>query len=212
MTNTWETQSRVETINPMQNGHQAIISGLVAKLRNRDAETSQHSHRVVGLSLRLGRELGLNEADLKALRYGALLHDIGKIAVPDSILLKPGSLTSAEWSKMRDHPLMGVQILSGIDFLKGASLVVGQHHERWDGMGYPLGLREIEIDRNARIFAVVDSFDAMISDRVYHNGKSVEAAVAELKRCSGRQFDPEVVEAFSQLSLPYQILRSQCNQ
>jgi len=198
----------METINPMQNGHQAIISGLVAKLRNRDAETSQHSHRVVGLSLRLGREFGLNPADLSALRYGSLLHDIGKIAVPDSILLKPGSLTSAEWSKMRDHPLMGVQMLSGIDFLKGASLVVGQHHERWDGMGYPLGLRGIEIDRNARIFAVVDSFDAMISDRVYHDGKSLEAAVAELKRCSGHQFDPEVVEAFSQLSLPWQASRS----
>jgi putative nucleotidyltransferase with HDIG domain len=198
MANRTDTQQRA-IVKAVQDGRQAIISALVAKLRERDAETCEHSQRVVGLSLRLGRELGLNETDLKSLRYGSLLHDIGKIAVPDAILRKPGSLTSAEWNRMREHPQLGVQILRGIDFLESASLVVGQHHERWDGKGYPYGLRGVDIDRNARIFAVVDSFDAMISDRIYHDAKSIEAALAELKRCAGRQFDPEVVEAFIRL-------------
>ncbi|HWS53308.1 MAG TPA: HD-GYP domain-containing protein, partial [Pyrinomonadaceae bacterium] len=147
-------------------------------------------------SLRLGREMGLDREQLRSLEFGSLLHDIGKIGVPDAILRKPAALSEAEWMKMREHPLHGQKILRGIKFLEGAARVVAQHHEKWDGSGYPLGLRAEQIDQNARIFAVADAFDAMISDRVYRRGRSYEEAAAELDAFSGRQFDPQVVAAF----------------
>jgi HD-GYP domain-containing protein (c-di-GMP phosphodiesterase class II) len=133
---------------------------------------------------------------MKALEFGSLLHDIGKIGVPDAILRKPAKLTDDEWVLMREHPMHGQQILRGIEFLEGAARVVAQHHEKWDGSGYPLGLRTTEIDICARIFSVADAFDAMTSDRVYRRGKSYEAAAQELDDWSGRQFDPAIVEAF----------------
>src|SRR5437588_439247 len=132
----------------------------------------------------------------RALEFGSLLHDIGKIGVPDAVLRKPARLTDEEWSEMRRHPLHGQQILSGIEFLEGASRVVAQHHERFDGTGYPLGLRGEQIDLNARIFSVADAFDAITSDRVYRKAKPYGAAIAELEEWAGRQSDPEVVEAF----------------
>src|SRR5258706_8126875 len=122
-----DNQQQDGLIKPGQNDDHAILRALVARLRIRDAETLEHSERVVRLSLLLGREFGLNSRKIKSLEYGSLLHDIGKVGVPDSILRKPGRLTSLEWDKMREHPLLGVQILSGIEFLRGASLVVGQH-------------------------------------------------------------------------------------
>lgn len=193
------TPRQVRTINPRPGEHQAIVCTLLARLRRRDTETVEHSERVVRLSLMLGREFGLNATKIEALKYGSLLHDIGKIEVPDSVLCKRGPLTPTEWNKMREHPMLGLRILSRFDFLPGASLVVSQHHERWDGKGYPFGLRGHQIDCNARIFAVADAFDAMTSDRVYHIGISVDAAAAELRRCAGQQFDPEVVEVFTRL-------------
>ena len=138
----------------------------------------------------------LDKDQMKALEFGSLLHDIGKIGVPDAILRKPAQLTSEEWVKMREHPLHGQQILREIKFLEGAARVVAQHHEKWDGSGYPLGLHGEEIDMNARIFAVADAFDAMTSDRVYRAGRSYEVAAAELDRCMSQQFDPQVVTAF----------------
>ena len=182
--------------NPRDGDH-ATIRALAAALRIRDIETQAHSERVVRFGRLLGRELGLNQDEMKSLEYGSLLHDIGKIGIPDAILFKPGALTAEEWITMREHPLMGWQILSGIGFLEGASRVVVQHHERWDGAGYPFGLSGSDIDRNARIFAVADAFDAMISDRVYRHGRSFETAFAELRSHAGRQFDPEVVESFA---------------
>jgi len=124
------------------------------------------------------------------------LHDIGKIGVPDAILRKPAKLTDEEWERMREHPLHGQQILRGIEFLKGAAKVVAQHHEKWDGSGYPLGLKAEDIDICARIFSVADAFDAITSDRVYRKGRPYEAAAQELDEWAGRQFDPKVVEAF----------------
>jgi HD-GYP domain-containing protein (c-di-GMP phosphodiesterase class II) len=141
-------------------------------------------------------EYGLRGDKMKALEFGSLLHDIGKIGVPDSILRKPSKLTEEEWVRMREHPIHGQQILRGIEFLEGAARVVAQHHEKWNGSGYPLGLREEDIDVCARIFAVADAFDAMTSDRVYRCGKPYEAAAKELDDWSGRQFDPSVVAAF----------------
>ncbi len=180
----------------LEDAYRSTLKALTAALETRDAETHGHSERVVNFSLRLGRELGLDKAQMTALEFGSLLHDIGKIGVPDAILRKPAKLDEAEWAKMREHPLHGQAILREIEFLEGAARVVAQHHERWDGSGYPLGLKGSEIDLNARIFAVADAFDAIISDRVYRRGRSYEAAAEELESWAGRQFDPQVVAAF----------------
>lgn len=183
-------------LNSLEGAYRSTLKALTAALETRDSETHGHSERVVSYSLRLGREYGLNSDEMKSLEFGSLLHDIGKIGVPDSILRKPAKLTEEEWVRMREHPLHGQQILRGIEFLQGAARVVAQHHEQWDGSGYPVGLRGHDIDICARIFSVADAFDAITSDRVYRRGKSYEAAAKELDDWAGRQFDPKVVEAF----------------
>jgi putative nucleotidyltransferase with HDIG domain len=183
-------------LNSLEAAYRSTLKALTAALETRDSETHGHSERVVSYSLRLGREYGLNSEQMKSLEFGSLLHDIGKIGVPDSILRKPAKLTEEEWVRMREHPLHGQQILRGIEFLQGAARVVAQHHEQWDGSGYPFGLRGEDIDVCARIFSVADAFDAITSDRVYRRGKTYEAAAQELDDWSGRQFDPKVVEAF----------------
>jgi len=183
-------------LNSLEAAYRSTLQALTAALETRDSETHGHSERVVSYSLRLGREYGLSSDEMKSLEFGSLLHDIGKIGVPDSILRKPAKLTEEEWVRMREHPLHGQQILRGIEFLQGASRVVAQHHEKWDGTGYPLGLRSEEIDICARIFSVADAFDAITSDRVYRRGKPYEAAAQELDDWAARQFDPKVVEAF----------------
>ena len=183
-------------LNSLEGAYRSTLKALTAALETRDSETHGHSERVVSYSLRLGHEYGLNREQMKSLEFGSLLHDIGKIGVPDSILRKPAKLTEEEWEAMREHPLHGQQILRGIEFLQGAARVVAQHHEKWDGSGYPLGLSGEDVDVCARIFAVADAFDAITSDRVYRRGKSYEAAAQELDDWAGRQFDPKVVEAF----------------
>jgi len=183
-------------LNSLEGSYRSTLQALTAALETRDSETHGHSERVVSYSLRLGREYGLSSEEMKSLEFGSLLHDIGKIGVPDSILRKPAKLTEEEWVRMREHPLHGQQILRGIEFLQGAARVVAQHHEKWDGTGYPLGLRSEDIDICARIFSVADAFDAITSDRVYRRGKPYEAAAQELDDWAGRQFDPKVVEAF----------------
>lgn len=184
----------------LEDAYRTTLQALTAALETRDHETHGHSERVVSFSLRLGRELALSDEELRSLEFGALLHDIGKIGVPDAILRKPAALDSEEWTKMRQHPLHGRKILEGISFLEGAARVVAQHHEQWDGSGYPLGLRGEEIDLNARIFSVADAFDAMTSDRVYRRGRSYELAAEELENFAGRQFDPKVVAAFRRVA------------
>lgn len=190
---TAELDNALESV---EDAYRSTLKALAQALETRDAETHGHSERVVTFSLRLGRELGLSKEQMKSLEFGSLLHDIGKIGVPDAILRKPAKLTDDEWVKMRQHPLHGQAILREIKFLEGAARVVAQHHEKWDGSGYPMGLRGDEIDLNARIFAVADAFDAMISDRVYRAGRSYAEAAAELEKCSSQQFDPNVVAAF----------------
>ncbi|HEY7783261.1 MAG TPA: HD domain-containing phosphohydrolase [Pyrinomonadaceae bacterium] len=184
----------------LEDAYRSTLKALTVALETRDSETHGHSERVVRYSLRLGREYGLDAGQMKALEFGSLLHDIGKIGVPDSILRKPGKLTDEEWVRMREHPAHGQQILRGIEFLEGAARVVAQHHEKWDGSGYPSRLKAHDIDVCARIFAVADAFDAMTSDRVYRRGRSYEAAVLELDDCSGQHFDPTVVEVFKRIS------------
>ena len=180
----------------LEDAYRSTLKALTAALETRDSETHGHSERVVTYSLRLGREYGLDSERMKALEFGSLLHDIGKIGVPDAILRKPAKLTDEEWIRMREHPAHGQQILRGIEFLEKASHVVAQHHEQWDGSGYPLGLSGEDIDICARIFAVADAFDAITSDRVYRRGKSYEAAAEELDEWAGKQFDAKVVAAF----------------
>ncbi|MGH9882308.1 MAG: HD-GYP domain-containing protein, partial [Pyrinomonadaceae bacterium] len=185
-----------KALDSLEDAYRSTLRALTAALETRDSETHGHSERVVSYSMRLGREYGLDTRQMKALEFGSLLHDIGKIGVPDSILRKPAKLTEEEWVRMKEHPLHGQQILRGIEFLEGAARVVAQHHEKWDGSGYPLGLKGEEIDLCARIFSVADAFDAMTSDRVYRRGKSYEAAAQELDEWAGKQFDTKVIEAF----------------
>jgi response regulator RpfG family c-di-GMP phosphodiesterase len=181
--------------------YRATLRALATALEARDVETKGHSDRVVTFSLELGSKLGLSQTELIALEQGALLHDIGKIGVRDSILLKRGPLTAEEWVEMREHINHGLRIISGIDFLKGAAPVVGQHHEKYNGSGYPHGLRGEQIHINARIFAVADAVDAITSDRPYHKARSFEDAVEELLRCAGTHFDPEIVKIFMSMPL-----------
>ena len=185
-----------QALNSLEDAYRSTLKALTAALETRDLETHGHSERVVSYSMRLGREYGLDSERLKSLEFGSLLHDIGKIGVPDLILRKPAKLTSEEWVLMREHPVHGQQILRGIKFLEGAARVVAQHHEKWDGSGYPLGLSADDIDICARIFSVADAFDAITSDRVYRKGKPYQAAAQELDEWAGKQFDPKVVEAF----------------
>ncbi len=185
-----------KALEEIENAYRMTLKALVQALETRDFETHGHSERVVTFSLRLGYELELDKDALRDLELGALLHDIGKIGVPDAVLRKPAKLTDEEWNKMKLHPQHGQKILRNIGFLEGATRVVSQHHEKWDGSGYPAGLRGEEIDIGARIFSVVDAFDAMVSDRVYRKGCSYESAVEELERFAGTQFDPVIVEAF----------------
>ena len=185
-----------DALNSLEGAYRSTLKALTAALETRDLETHGHSERVVSYSMRLGREYGLDNQKLKSLEFGSLLHDIGKIGVPDLILRKPAKLTPEEWVLMRQHPRHGQQILRGISFLEGAARVVAQHHEKWDGSGYPSGLAGEDIDICARIFSVADAFDAITSNRVYRKGKPYQAAAEELDEWAGKQFDPKVVEAF----------------
>jgi putative nucleotidyltransferase with HDIG domain len=188
-----------EAFEEIENSYRITLKALVQALETRDFETHGHSERVVTFSLRLAHELGLDKDALRNLELGALLHDIGKIGVPDAILRKPAALNEDEWNKMKLHPQHGQKILRNIAFLEKAARLVAQHHEKWDGSGYPYGLRGEDIEIGARIFAVVDAFDAMISDRVYRRGRPYRDALEELERCAGTQFDPLIVEAFKNI-------------
>ncbi len=173
------------------------LRALVTALDTRDTETQGHSLRVVRYTLRLAGILGIHDkAQLKIFEYGALLHDIGKIGIPDAILRKPGKLTPEEWEIMKTHPAIGHQILRKIKFLDEAANMVLHHHEHFQGKGYPDGLRGEAIPLGARIFNVADTVDAMTSDRPYRKALTFEQTAEELRRCSGTQFDPQVVDAF----------------
>jgi response regulator RpfG family c-di-GMP phosphodiesterase len=175
---------------------QALLEGLIAALDYRDAETQWHSRRVSLYARRLALALGIHEPELTTIEHGALLHDIGKIGVRDRVLLKPGPLDKEEWTEMKRHPELGWALLQRVDYLRPASTIVLQHQEKWDGSGYPSGLRGDEIVVGARIFHVVDTLDAMTSDRPYRKAKPFTEARAEITRCSGTQFDPRITEAF----------------
>jgi response regulator RpfG family c-di-GMP phosphodiesterase len=179
---------------------QALLEGLIAALDYRDAETQWHSRRVSLYAKRLAQQLGVDGAELQTIEHGALLHDIGKIGVRDRVLLKPGPLDASEWVEMKRHPELGWALLQRVEYLRPASLVVLQHQEKWDGTGYPFGLRGDAIGVGARVFHVVDALDAITSDRPYRKARGYPEARAEVVRCRGAQFDPRVVDAFLEIA------------
>jgi putative nucleotidyltransferase with HDIG domain len=178
--------------------YDGTLEALVNALDARDQETKGHSLRVSRYMMDIARELGVKEdsQDWVDMQRGSLLHDVGKIGVSDTILLKPGKLTEDEWKLMRLHPEIGYNMLKQVTFLAGAAEIILAHHERWDGKGYPRGLANKDIPLGARIFNVVDTFDSMTSDRPYRRALSTQEAMNEILRYSGSQFDPIVVEAF----------------
>jgi putative nucleotidyltransferase with HDIG domain len=177
------------------------VGAVVTAADARDHETTGHSFRVALYAMALARSLGLPTDQLKAIEWGALLHDVGKMAVPDGVLRKPGPLTANEWHVMKQHPTWGFDMLAEVSFLQPAAVdIVYSHHERWDGQGYPRGLAGEQIPLLARVFAVADTYDAITSDRPYRRARGHAAAMAEMRRVAGQQLDPRIVAAFGELS------------
>lgn len=173
-----------------------LLEGMVRALDSRDTETQWHSWRVAKFTRRIAEAAGITGDALVNIEQGALLHDIGKIGVRDSILLKPGPLTPEEWVEMKKHPELGFRMIANIEYLKDAAQIVYQHQERYDGRGYPRGLKGEEISIGARIFVIADTMDAITSDRPYRKGSALEVALAEIGRLAGTQFDPHLVKIF----------------
>lgn len=191
--------SKLETelaYSKLNESYKHTIIALSNSIDARDPYTAGHSERVARLSLDIGKELGLNKDKLDMLEIAALLHDIGKIGISDDILHKTGRLNEYEYEKIKEHPSIGVNILKDIDFLKNAVPFILHHHERFDGCGYPLGIKGYETPLEARIIAVADSYDAMVSDRPYRRGLSQDIAISELIKFKNIQFDGLVVDAF----------------
>jgi putative nucleotidyltransferase with HDIG domain len=180
----------------VETNYEATLEALVAALDAREQETCRHSFRVRGYTVYLARLVGYPPAQLPVLERGALLHDIGKIAVSDSILLKPGKLTDAEWLEMRKHSVAGEQILNRVSFLRASAPIVRHHHERYDGRGYPDGLAAEAIPLGSRLFAFADTLDAMTTNRCYRQAPGFDAAYREIARCAGAQFDPGIADIF----------------
>jgi len=185
----------------LHDASEITLEALVAALDAREHETQAHSKRVSEYTLYLAREMSVDAAHLDIIRRGAMLHDIGKIGISDTILLKPGKLTDEEWIDMQKHPQIGYWILDGIEALKPASDVVLSHHEKYDGTGYPSKLQADQIPLGARIFSVTDCLDVMTSDRPYRMALTYEEARTEIAQFSGTQFDPDVVKYFLQVPL-----------
>jgi putative nucleotidyltransferase with HDIG domain len=177
--------------------HESALRALGLALEYRDRETKGHTDRVTNLALRVADALNLSESQQTALRWGAYLHDVGKIAIPDAVLLKPGPLDDVEWETIRSHPSAGHAFASQLPFLPQDVLdVVHCHHERWDGSGYPDGRAGEEIPLPARVFAICDVYDALTSERPYKQAWTIDRATEEIRSQAGRQFDPRVVDAF----------------
>lgn len=184
----------------LRESYEASLDAMVSAIESRDCETKHHCRRVQVYAVMLAQRLDVSPEQLVDISYGSLLHDVGKIGVPDSILLKPGKLTDAEWQVMRRHTIIGHQMLSKIKFLRGASDIVLHHHERWDGGGYPHGISGEEIPLGARIFSIIDTYDAMTSKRPYKEALPIATARAEIERCAGTQFDPRIVKEFLRIA------------
>jgi putative nucleotidyltransferase with HDIG domain len=183
----------------LRRSYEATVRALAGAVEARDAYTGKHAERVAAYGLEIARAHGMSGADAVDIEFGFLLHDIGKVAISDAILHKPGRLTPGERDQMRRHPVIGEEIVRGIDFLGDARQVVRSHHERWDGTGYPDGLAGERIPLPARVFAVADTLDALTSDRPYRAAASFEQARAVIEAETGTQFDPDVARTFAEI-------------
>jgi ribonuclease P protein subunit RPR2 len=183
----------------LRRSYTATVRALSNAVEARDAYTGKHAERVTAYALEIARALGISLSDASEIEFGFLLHDIGKVAIPDAILFKPDALTDKERALMKQHPAIGAQIVRGIDFLGPAADVVRSHHERWDGRGYPDGLAGEQIPLAARVFAVADVLDALTTNRPYRPASSFGVARKMISSESGAQFDPRVVEAFNSI-------------
>ncbi len=188
-----------EAVGDLRNAYDSTVVGFAALLEGKDSSTADHCVRVRDLCSRMAREMGLGSDRIRNLELGAMLHDIGKFKIPDHILKKKSALDATEWVEMRKHAEYGAEILEKIAFLRGAIPVVRNHHEKWDGSGYPAGLRGDQIPQEARIFMVVDAYDAITSKRHYKEAQDPAHALDEIRRCSGTHFDPKVVEVFERI-------------
>jgi HD-GYP domain-containing protein (c-di-GMP phosphodiesterase class II) len=196
-----------EALDRLDDSYATTVRALAAALELRDDSTGGHASRVASLALTLAAKVDPALASVRQTEYGFLLHDIGKIGIPDGILLKPGPLDIDERAEMERHPALGSGIIAQIPYLSGTALqIVAAHHERWDGLGYPNGLRGEQIPLAARIFALADTFDAMTNARPYRRAVTVEQALEEIQRCSGTQFDPAIVATF--LALVPELLKA----
>lgn len=196
-----KTAELQQALTDVELAYNNTLLALVAALDAREHETSDHSQRVVRYTVAIAQKMGIGGTQLADIARGALLHDIGKIGVPDSILLKPGPLTPTEWDEMRRHPEIGFNILKSISFLDTPAAIVLSHQERYDGKGYPRKLSGENIPVGARIFMVADTLDAITSDRPYRKSQTFDAARKEIERCAGTQFDKEVVTAFLSITV-----------
>jgi putative nucleotidyltransferase with HDIG domain len=191
----------------LRQAYEATIEGWARILEMRGLETEGHSHRTVKLTIELARKLGIEEKELELVRWGALLHDIGKMGIPDSIMQKPDQLTESEWEIVRQHPEFAKKWLSSIVYLKDALDIPYCHHEKWDGTGYPRGLKGQQIPLAARIFAVIDVWDALHSDRPYRDAWPQEKVMAYIQEQAGVHFDPEIVDTFFYLLSEIDIIK-----
>ena len=183
----------------LRQSYVATVRSLAGAVEARDAYTARHAERVAEYAMEIARALGTDIAEAPGTEFGFLLHDIGKVAIPDAILHKAGRLSDAERALMKRHPVIGAEIIAGIDFLGEAAKVVRSHHERWDGSGYPDGLSGSRIPLAARVFAVADVLDALTTERPYRRPSQLSQAREMILAAAGTHFDPEVVEAFATL-------------
>lgn len=187
---------------PSQAQLEHATTALMVALAARSLETGDHCPRVARTALELGRAVNLTGDELNVLKFGSMLHDVGKIRTPDAILKKPAQLTADEWTIMREHPVTGGNMLRSLSFPEEVCLLVEQHHERVDGEGYPFGLIADQISLGARIFAIADTYDAIVYNRCYRAAQAPAVALHEITSWSGRQFDPDLVEAFVKIHRP----------
>jgi putative nucleotidyltransferase with HDIG domain len=192
-----------DALRNMNELHSATLETLATAIDLRDQGTSGHSRRVANMTVGIAKKMGINDGELIQIEHGALLHDIGKLRIPDSILWKPSELTPEEWEIMRKHPEYGFEFVQKIDFLNEAADIILSHHEKYDGTGYPRGLKGNDISFRTRVFSMVDSIDALLFDRPYHRGAAFPDACEEIRKRAGSHFDPELVEPFLDLLSDY---------